>query len=967
MMQVGLGRRVLPLLILQIFTLAAACTSRNVLVPSDLVEICPLKALVDRYPECAEYLEHPACFNCAGYKNVKLRRFLCCGCLTRLINSQEYLFFPSPALVASSCYANAVKYIVDRAINASSSRLVFDLIDSIVRKGAVETFVFSLNLSQNDLKVFLDFLEQYSEPGKFNNMRILVRTISDIQSNWNADQKPKDSRKDRVNANTLRRVSFYKSALKYLEKDEGRTLPEGKQSAIAWQLSSIYEIVKAELASNGSVVDSAKELVCSMIIQILCRVAEADMREIKSILKKTMTRVDDFTHPALNYITNCLFMNQEPGEPVKYRELAVEWEFANKILFSSPFKFGICDRYVASKTVPDNEIDEKSPLHDMSRRMNDKDGVLTFDFNSLTDWMAKIIESMSAAKAAQATSNLIAAANYLYNIHATNNLTALANFHEIAGKFAFFGELRSRITAQIARILESIPQSIAIKRVRVNQLINREYIYDCIVASESPINAQLKYYRFINLLSNSEDGIVSTVVLYKMFDLGFAGPDEKKHFVANFKSKVNDSQVKPTFYFVYLRGYAMYIHRKYKEFGSLEGLERHISDYKEFFALFSVRIEELWNQSRLYIGTCHLYGLNHLLRGILIKKGLIKHDDCVLPKPEFSLYIDICEFLIDYIKCNKYSWVKETFKDALDVVIAEAFEVGHSAVHLFKNNFERGCKGLSGLPLTNELKEMRSRKNCFMTLVLAVNGYFIGNDMPLEVIFKKYLKSEEMLLGSLLNSFLRSLCFIRANVKKTVPASAQSKTKTKRAEGTVPFNGQEPDVDKHQHHQNSRSAVGNIVQKYMEKIHDEAVVREGMVTTVASADASKRSAKVAKTATETERRNIRKIFLDFIEELTEVDFNEGLTCFDSKVCRASIYFLVKMVLIFLHGYSPTPNYRNLELGTRDHNVKWARKTPGVSSNASANTDEIAPLKCLQTIQRILSKEEVQRGKIIESK
>jgi len=156
------------------------------------------------------------------------------------------------------------------------------------------------------------------------------------------------------------------------------------------------------------------------------------------------------------------------------------------------------------------------------------------------------------------------------------SIVTTANFYEIARKTHLLADLKEIIMADINKQLESITPAVAVSLICMNDLINKEFIYDCILLqSNESKSSEPRLYQFINMISSAHSSAEVDMILLKIFDFGFFCPENHADTVKDFEHSLNVKQVTNNYYFLYMTGYAYYIIRNY------EKLNRAVSAYKD--------------------------------------------------------------------------------------------------------------------------------------------------------------------------------------------------------------------------------------------------------------------------------------------------------------------------------------------------------------------------------------------------
>jgi len=135
----------------------------------------------------------------------------------------------------------------------------------------------------------------------------------------------------------------------------------------------------------------------------------------------------------------------------------------------------------------------------------------------------------------------IVTAIYKRMIQERPTLTSIANFYEIARKTAVLANLREMIMTDINKQLGPIKLAEAVELVQIEELINKEFIYDCILSQDlAAKKPQELFYQFINMISASKGNPVDDMLFLKIWDFGFFCPENHDEVMESIQKKLNE-------------------------------------------------------------------------------------------------------------------------------------------------------------------------------------------------------------------------------------------------------------------------------------------------------------------------------------------------------------------------------------------------------------------------------------------
>jgi len=267
------------------------------------------------------------------------------------------------------------------------------------------------------------------------------------------------------------------------------------------------------------------------------------------------------------------------------------------VLSDSEDRFVDCSEIGFDEQFEDCVEEFPSVVHSI-KSLTDEASLIDKDSVNITDYEASPIAK-----------NFVNIVTGIYRkmMHEKPTLMNTANFYEIARKTAVLADLKETIMADINKQLEPLKLAEAVKLIHLKNLINKEFIYDCILSQNLETKKpQERYHQFASMISTSNGNDADFLLLLKLWDFEFFCPENHSEAVMSMlkkkpgdkivtampKSKRNKSKTeddenkgeakdsgnvkerKNTHCFNYVKFYGHYILRNYKK------LEKLIEAYR---------------------------------------------------------------------------------------------------------------------------------------------------------------------------------------------------------------------------------------------------------------------------------------------------------------------------------------------------------------------------------------------------
>jgi len=627
---------------------------------------------------------------------------------------------------------------------------------------------------------------------------------------------------------------------------------------------------------------TVKEFIYAAIAPVIEEMEGGEYPLVGYILRSTITRTDDFTNPVFNYILKNVYLDAATLEGIKWAML--------RLIFVSE--------------------DEISNLHFCESYLNSANFAQNFD--GFGSWILKKIESFEGGNGEKYRGRFAKIVSKLCEKYVTRDREHydLANFLEITRKFKMPLELQGRIDSAITLKLKRLTFSDAIRKIEVASLLNKNYIYDriCAICLQSD-----RFSNFKGLLGNTTcaaDYTMTFLCLHKLFECGQIAPPHHAEFMGRFRPYINQINAKQSYFLMYMKGYILRIAKLCIENAPSSVLRSYVTPYKDCFSQFAKLINNIWTELPSYPTICHLYGLNLYFRKTLISRGIIQKTECLIPAPPYIVRKKICALLAIAKLHVPIPWMHDAVDQSLKCLLELVITEDYATIDKLEKSI-KPFRSRAQDPPYEDLREYRDREACLFKTVSSVGSKLIRGGKAICDIHKFYLHDNRRLWDILLFSQLRQLCFIRAEKNGTMPRSLKSECQDASRYRSL------PDGEFAHYKEAECNKIKKIASNFMTKF--------GLYFTFTK-----------------DVTGLKTLLWDFVDEVSRVDFNEGINYCEWTV-RNAIRPLLKGIL------------EHFVLATA---VDAQQATILASLK---NKESLKPQMYLEAFQRILSRNEILIG------